>query len=155
MNIHQLTYGDYSQCSPHFINGIEFLKRGMLGQAAHCFELAYEQVKYSDLHYNKYASFCGYARMLRGDRGGLSLCREVARNELHDADVYFNLARLEWHLNDRRRAVEALTNGFEVDKAHPGLQQLRQQLGFRRKKPIAFLPRDNVLNNRLGKLFRR
>lgn len=155
MSAEQVTYKDYSLCSPHFINGVEFLKRGMLVQAAHCFEMAYEQTSYSDTFYSKYASFCGYTRVLNGDRGGLSICREVARNERKDGDVFYNLARLEWHFNDRKRTVSVLSEGLQVDAMHQGMCDLQQSLGVRKKKPIIFLPRNNPLNNRVGKLFRR
>ena len=151
----KIAYKDYSNCSPHFINGVEFLKRGMVSQASHCFEMAYEQVSYSDQYYTKYASFCGYARVLSGDRGGLSICREVARNELHDGDVHYNLAKSEWQFHDRRRTIDVLEKGLEIDVVHPGMLDFRQSLGIRKRKPITFLARDNLLNNKLGKLFRR
>ncbi len=155
MSIMQETYNDHSLCHPHFINGVEFLKRNMLSQAAHSFEQAYEQVNYRDPHYNKYASFAGLCRVLLGDHGGLALCREVARNELYDGDVFHNLARVEWQYGDRKRTVEALTNGLRIDEAHPGLQQFRQRIGVRKRSAISFLPRNCALNNRLGILFRR
>ncbi len=155
MDIEYVTYQDYSQCSPNFINGVEFLKRGMLSQASHCFEMAYEQIPYSDLHYNKYASFCGYARVLNGDRGGLSICREVARSEMYDGDVYYNLAKSEWHFRNRKKTVDSLELGLGVDDKHPGLVEFRQSLGIRRKVILAPLPRNNALINKIGKLFRK
>ena len=155
IDIEQVTYKDYSSCSPHFVNGVEFLRRGMVRQAAHSFEMAYEQVRYHDTRYNKYASYCGYTRVLMGDRGGLALCREVARSELYDGDVFYNLAQLEWRLNDRKKAIEALTKGIDLDEAHAGLLEFRTLLGVRTRQPISFLPRNNVLNNRLGRLFRK
>ncbi len=155
MELQQVTCKDNSNCCANFINGIEFLKRNMISQAAHSFEMAYEKVGYSDTHYNKYASFCGLTRVLLGDRGGLALCREVSRNETHDGDVFYNLARVEWHFKDRKRAVEALTNGIEIDEAHNGLWDFWGQIGMRKRKPITFLPRNNLLNNGLGRLFRK
>lgn len=155
MSVEKITYKDYSLCSPNFINGIEFLKRGMVVQASHCFELAYEQTSYSDIHYNKYASFCGYVRVLNGDRGGLSICREVARNELYDGDVFYNLAKAEWCFKDRKRTVHALIQGMEVDYMHPGMREFRKDLGIRKKTAIGFLPRNHALNNKVGKLFRK
>jgi len=151
----KITDKDYSYCSPHFINGIEFLRRGMVAQASHCFEMAYEQVSYSDKNYNKYASYCGYARVLNGDRGGLSICREVARNEMSDGDVFYNLAKSEWQFHDRKRTVGVLQRGLEVDALHNGMKKFRESLGVRKKVPILFLSRDNVLNKKLGKFFRK
>ncbi|MCW9048100.1 MAG: hypothetical protein OQK46_08485 [Gammaproteobacteria bacterium] len=155
MSIQNVTYKDYSLCCPDFINGIEFLKRGMISQARHCFEVAYEQTTYRDVHYNKYASFCGYVRALAGDRGGVAICREVARNELYDGDVFFNLAKSEWHFKDRKRTVDSLIHGMEVDNMHPGMRELSAELRMRKKAAISFLPRNSALNNKLGKFFRK
>ena len=156
MDIEKVTYKDYSLCDPDFIEGIGLLAQGLTTQAAHCFELAYEKVTYHDIYHDKYASFCGYLRVLsRGDRGGLALCREVARSELYDGDVFFNLAKAEWFFKARKRTVGALRDGLEVDFMHPGLRELRDSLGARKRAPIVFLPRSHTLNNGLGKLFRK
>lgn len=156
MDIEKVTYKDYSLCDTNFINGVEFLSLGLISPAAHSFELAYEQVKYQDIHHNKYASFCGYTRVLSGgDRGGLALCREVARNELYDGDVFFNLAKSEWYFKGRKRTIAALRDGLKVDFMHPGLRELRESLGVRKKPPIMFLPRGHLLNSSLGKLLRK
>ncbi len=155
MDIKNITYKDYSLCSADFINGVEFLKRGMISQSRHCFELAYEKISYDDMHYSKYASFCGYARILSGDRSGLSICREVARDELYDGDVFYNLAKAEWYFKDRKHAINALIRGIDVDCMHPGIRDLCKELHMRKKAVINFLPRNHMLNNRLGKLFRK
>lgn len=155
MSVESVTYKDYSLCDPNFINGIELLEKGMISQANHCFEIAYEQVSYSDLHYSKYASFCGYSRVLSGDRGGLMLCREVVANEMYDADVYFNLAKSEWHFKNRKRTIESLLKGLEIDAAHPGIKGLCKTMSMRKRAVIGFLPRNNILNKAIGKLIRK
>ncbi len=127
----------------------------MISQARHCFELAYEQVSYNDLHYNKYASFCGYTRVLSGDRGGLMICREVIVNELYDADIFYNLAKSEWVYKNRKRTVDALLKGLTVDSAHPGIKNLCRKMCLRKRSVIRFLPRDNALNSFIGRLFRK
>jgi hypothetical protein len=155
MSSRQAQGNDYSHCNPDFINGVEFLKRGMVTQASHCFELAYEKVSYSDVHYSKYASFCGYARVICGDRGGLTICRDVARNESRDGDVFYNLAKSEWYLKDRKRTVSSLLQGMNIDEAHSGIHELCKEVCMRKKNIINFLPRNNSINNMLGKLFRK
>jgi len=150
-----VTYQDYSLCDPNFIDGIDFLERGLYSQANHCFEVAYEQVTYSDIHYNKYASFCGYTRVLNGDRGGLMLCREVVANELYDADVYYNLAKSEWVFKNRKRTIDALLKGVDIDASHPGIRGLCKKMNMRKRAAIGFLPRSNVLNKTIGKLLRK
>ncbi len=146
---------DYSACNPNFIVGIEFLRRGMMSQASHSFEMAYEKTAYSDKYYNKYASFCGYARVMEGDRGGLSICREAARNERKDADVFCNLAKSEWHYKNRKRTVSSLLRGINIDKAHLEMRDLCNEVCLRKKVMISFLPRDHAINNFIGKWFRK
>jgi len=144
-----------SYCHANFVNGVEFLKRGMNSQASRCFEMAYEKTTYSDAYYNKYASFCGYARVINGDRGGLVICREVARNEQSDGDVFYNLAKSEWYFKDRKRAVDSLLQGLQVDGLHEGICQLCDEMSMRKKTVIGFLPRNHAINNMLGKFLRK
>jgi len=144
-----------SDSRANFINGVEFLKREMFSQAGHCFEMAYEKTSYSDADYNKYASFCGYVRVINGDRGGLSICREVARNEHSNGDIFYNLAKSEWHFKNRKRTVDSLMRGLKVDDAHAGICELCDELSMRKRKVIGFLPRNHAINNILGKLLRK
>ncbi|MCW9012678.1 MAG: hypothetical protein OQL06_02750 [Gammaproteobacteria bacterium] len=155
MSLKEVTYQDYSACCADFINGIECIRWNLIPQAVKSFQLAYESVGQYDIYHNKYASFCGYARVLNNDRGGLELCRDVARNEIHDGDVLLNLARVEWHYRNRKKAVMALQQGLKIDNRHPGLGRMREKIGYRSRQPLSFLPRQHSLNNMIGKLFRK
>ncbi len=155
VSIEKITYSDYNLCDPSFIKGVELLRKGQNEQALYYFEVAYEKISYSDLYHNVYASFCGYARTLNGDRSGLVLCREVARYELHDADVFCNLAKIELFYKNRKRAVVVLLKGLNVDSSHPGVKSLCKKIGMRESSVFGFLPRNNVLNRVIGKLIRK
>jgi len=150
----QCTYGDISQYCKEFKVGVSLLDINASEKAQNFFQLAYESVSYNDLYHNKYASFCGLSRILNGDIAGLQLCREAARNEMHDADVFLNLARAEWQLKRRMNTVVALEQGLGVDRQHPGIHKMRQDLGFRKRKFFPVLDRSHPINNALGKLFR-
>jgi hypothetical protein len=82
------------------------------------------------------------------------MCRHAAKSELHDGDVYLNLARAEWFYENRKAAIIALKKGLQIDNRHPGLRQMREQLGIRQRSPLPFLPRTHPLNHALGKLMR-
>ena len=151
----QPVYEDFSTCCNDFVEGIKYLKDHSIHQAIERFQLAYESVGRNDIYHNKYASYCGLARVLSGDRGGLDLCREAARSEIHDGDVFLNLARAEWFKKHRKNTVVALKKGLQVDNRHPGLRLMREQLGIRERSPVPFLPRSHKLNHALGKLMRK
>ena len=94
------------------------------------------------------------ARVLSGDVTGLDMCRQAAKSELIDGDVYLNLARAEWHVENRKATIIVLKKGLNIDNRHPGLRQMREQLGVRQRSPLPFLPRTHSLNKALGKLMR-
>ncbi|HEY9051071.1 MAG TPA: hypothetical protein VIQ03_05970, partial [Gammaproteobacteria bacterium] len=138
-----------------FIDGLSYLKDRSIPQAIQSFQLAFDSVDRTDVYHNKYASYCGLARVLSGDQVGLQLCRDAARSEIRDGDVFLNLARAEWFFKNRKQAIVALKKGLQVDNKHPGLRQMREQLGYRRRSPLPFLPRSHPLNHALGKLLRK
>jgi hypothetical protein len=150
----QCVYGDISHYCKNFKVGISLLSIDANRKAQNYFQLAYESVNYSDLYHNVYASYCGLSRVLNGDRLALQLCREAARNEMHNADVLLNLARAEWHLKHRMNSIAALNQGLKIDDKHPGIHKMKQEIGVRKRKIFPILDRSNPLNNSLGKLFR-
>ena len=153
--IYTYTYVQNSDCSDEFLKGIKHFKRDELAAAAFGFELAYESVKRNDVINNKYASFCGLLRLLQGDHGGLILCRDAVRSEKNDANLFLNLARAEWFYRNRKKTVEAIFMGLDIDSNHPGLIKLHQELGVRKRKPLAILDRNNPLNVIFGRIIRK
>lgn len=150
----RVVYPNFSACCDEFVEGVEFLNQQVMPRAAVRFQQAYESVDRADIYHNKYASYCGLARVLSGDAGGLQLCREAARSELYDGDVFLNLARAEWYFENRKLTVATLNKGLRVDADHPGLRQMREELGIRQKTSLPFLPRNHPLNQALGRLMR-
>ena len=148
-------YENSSACCAEFVEGMEHLRGRSIPKAIRSFRLAYESVDRSDAYHNKYASFCGLSRVLSGDSAGIELCREAARSETYDGDVFLNLARAELFLQNRKNSVITLKKGLQLDNRHPGLRLIRKQLGVRRRTPLPFLSRSHQLNQALGKLMRK
>ena len=147
-------YEDFSACCDDFVEGVGHLKDRAMPKAVSSFQQAFDSVDRADVYHNKYESYCGLARVLSGDKSGIELCRDAAHSELHDGDVYLNLARAEWHLTNRKETVVALKKGLRVDCRHPGLREMREKLGVRNRSALPFLPRTHPLNQTLGKLMR-
>ncbi len=150
-----LVYGDLSSYCDEFKAAVDFFYSKSPAEALHYFQLAYESVNRHDIYHNKYASYCGVVRAFNGDRGGLDLCKEVALNEKRDADVLLNLARAEWHFQNRIKAIEALQKGRMINASHPGILKMREQLGVRKHKVLPGITRNHSLNTFLGKLRRK
>lgn len=151
----QNVYDDQKEYCEEFIHGLKFLKNYSINKALACFQRAYESVSSVDLHHNKYASYCGLLRVLAGDVGGRELCRDAARAEHHDGDVYLNLACVEWHMHRRRNSILVVEKGLKIDKKHSGLKRLRNQIGVRKRNIIPFLARNNFINKMLGAIKRK
>ena len=147
-------YEDFSACCDEFVEGVTFLKGRSIPSAIDSFQQAFDSVGRADVYHNKYASYCGLARVLSGDATGLDMCRQAATSELLDGDVYLNLARAEWYFENRKATIVVLKKGLRIDSRHPGLRQMREQLGVRQRSPLPFLPRTHPLNQALGKLMR-
>jgi len=147
-------YEDFSSCCDEFVEGVTYLRDRSMPDAIDSFQQAYESVGRADVYHNKYASYCGLARVLSGDATGLDMCRQAAKSELHDGDVYLNLARAEWYFENRKATIMVLKKGLNIDNRHPGLRRMREQLGVRQRSPLPFLPRTHPLNKALGNLMR-
>ena len=105
--------------------------------------------------YNKVASYLGLAQVLTSDRNGLLLCRDAASSGVMEGEVYLNLACAEWHANNRRRAVEAINRGREIDASHQQLVRASVLIDSRRRSILPFLSREHLLNRVLGRMMRK
>ena len=147
-------YKDYSCCADEFISGIEFLEQRAIIEASVCFSQAFFSALSPDPFLKKYMSYHGLSLVLQGNEQGLDLCRRAV-DDLADGDMYLNLARVELFYQHRRQAVLAIEEGLQRDVLHEGLHLMQRQLGVRKRKPLAFLPRQHPMNERIGKLLRR
>lgn len=141
--------------SPQFSRGVEHLNQQCIPEAVDRLQQAYESVGRSSVYHNKYASYCGLARVLSGDSSGIQLCRDAAHSEINDGDVFLNLARAEFYLKNRKAAVIALKKGLQIEPRHLELRAMREEMGVRYRSPMPFLPRSHPLNHAVGKLLRK
>lgn len=105
--------------------------------------------------YNKVASYLGLAQVLISDRNGLLLCRDAASSEAVDGDVFLNLACAEWHTENRKRALDAILRGREIDTAHDQLVRACMLLDSHRRNVFPFLPRHHILNRAVSRMMHR
>ena len=150
-----LAYGDLRSYCDEFKIAVELYDAKLIDKSLCYFQLAYGSVKRSDIYHNKYASYYGAVRALDGDRGGLVLCREVARTEKNDADVFLNLARAERHFLYRKKSIMALIKGIKIDSGHLGILKMREELGVRRRVAFSKFDRNHMINSYIGKRLRK
>ena len=103
-----------------------------------------------------YASYYGLALGLverRLDRA-LALCREAAKEEFFNPVHYHNLARLHLAFGFKAEAVRYLRRGLMIDPDNDAIGAEIRNLGVRRRPPLAFLRRQNLLNRLVGRVLR-
>lgn len=79
------------------------------------------------------------------------LCRQVIRDEPHNPVHYLNLGRVYAHHGRRAAALKAFRAGLEIEP-HPAIIAALDALGVRKRPPVPFLSRDNLINKYLGLL---
>jgi tetratricopeptide (TPR) repeat protein len=105
----------------------------------------------------RYRSYYGLAIGLaerRLDRA-LELCRSAAREEFFQPVHYHNLARLHLAFGFRAEAIRYLRRGLMIDPDNQVIDAALRRLGIRRRPPLAFLRRQNLVNRWLGRLLGR
>jgi tetratricopeptide (TPR) repeat protein len=86
---------------------------------------------------------------------GIEICFQALKEDRRNPNAYFCLARLYVLAGARKNAVDVLSQGLRLAGSHRGLKVLRRSLGVRQARPIPFLPRDNAVNVRLGRVIRK
>jgi tetratricopeptide (TPR) repeat protein len=66
--------------------------------------------------------------------------------------LYLNLGKAYLAADKRKDAYESFKRGLEIDKNNEALFDELKSLGIRRKPPLSFLSRSNILNKYLGQL---
>ncbi len=138
-----------------FDKGREALKAQDYKAAERAFNEAMKSIDEHHESYNKVASYLGLAQVLTSDRNGLLICRDAASSEAVDGDVFLNLACAEWHGENRKRALDAIFRGREIDPEHDQLLRACMLLDWRRRSVFPFLPRQHFLNRAMGRLMHR
>ena len=104
-----------------------------------------------------YRSYYGLALGLaerRLDRA-LALCREAAKQEFFNPVHYHNLARLHLAFGFKSEAIRFLRRGLMIDPENRDINDHMRRLGVRRRPPLVFLRRQNVINRWAGRFLRR
>ena len=148
-------FNDYSSCHASFSEGISSLESRDIDRAAECFSSALASVNEVHPNYRRYISYYGMARVFQGKDDGIDFCRSAVADKIRDGDLYLNLARVEWFLQNRRNTVLALRDGLTMDARHEGLSLMWLRIGERKCKPVFFLPRGSLVNKMIGCLLRR
>ena len=97
----------------------------------------------------------GTARSTKRYREGLAMCEYGVRVSVCDPEAYLCLARTLLLMNKCDQAIGILNRGLALSPDHPGLLDLRLELGVRRPPVVRFLSRSNALNTFLGRFRHR
>ncbi len=143
--------GEYGDA---FKQGLEKFKQGDFQGALPYFNKAVGPTDNNDPYRKTYISFSGLTKIYLGDKSALSICRTAADGETQNPDVYYVLAYAEMEVKGRyfrKRVIQAIDKGKQIDPGHRGLQSLHEALGIRRSPALPFLRRQSFINRLLGK----
>jgi tetratricopeptide (TPR) repeat protein len=133
--------------------GVALCREGNWNQGIERLSTAADQKSSGDVSSLMY-SYLGYgiAKFKGKRREGLTLCEHAVKVEFYQPDNQLNLARTLLLNGNRKRALEALKRGLQIDPDHRALVALRSEMGSRKSPVLGFLGRDNFLNVFLGRL---
>jgi tetratricopeptide (TPR) repeat protein len=137
----------------HFRRGEEALAGDLYDAALGHFRSAHRLDATSPRYRSYYGLSLGLAER-RLDRA-LELCRSAAKEEFFSPEHYLNLARLHMAFGFKAEAIRFLRRGLMIDPANEPICAEIRRLGVRRRPPLAFLRRRNLLNRWLGRLLGR
>ncbi len=118
---------------------------------------AFERAHHKDTRDPRFMSWYGVTLVLveKSWNLGIALCEQALRQAGPDVELLLNQARVHLALNQRERAVRAITRGLELFPDDERLVAARDAMGIRRPPVISFLSRKNPLNRFLGRLRHR
>ncbi|MEO8216197.1 MAG: hypothetical protein ABI718_03855 [Acidobacteriota bacterium] len=79
------------------------------------------------------------------------LCRKAIDLQFYNGEHFANLVRVYLESGSRKRAVEALQEGFRSLPGDGTLLALQREIGMRSRPVVPFLSRENPINVSLGK----
>lgn len=140
----------------------ELIQIGVSAARAHAFERgliflseAYKLLQGEPAKFSP-AALSYYGLCLAMHRGQIKdaakFCQLAIEREFYNAEHYENLGRVWMQGRARRKAVDAIERGLQVDPGNKKLKKLREEIGVRRRPVIPFLHRDNPLNVTLGRV---
>lgn len=118
---------------------------------------AFERAHRRDPRDPVYMSWYGLTLVLveKNSNLGVSLVDQALRAAGPSPELLLNSARVHLALNQRERAVRAVSRGLELWPEDPRLLVARAAMGTRREPVVPFLSRGNPLNRLLGRLRHR
>jgi tetratricopeptide (TPR) repeat protein len=118
---------------------------------------AFERAHRRDPRDPIYMSWYGLTLVLveKNSNLGVSLVDQAIRVVGPSPALLLNSARVHLALNQRERAVRAISRGLELWPEDPGLDLARTAMGTRSAPVLPFLSRNNPLNRFLGRLRHR
>jgi len=103
-----------------------------------------------------YLSYFGLCIGMLGNlREAAKLCQKAAKLSPASPIILVNLGRILLAQDYRKEARDLFSRAYDIDNTSSAAALELSGMGVRRQPVLAFLPRDNVLNYRLGKLRHR
>lgn len=101
-------------------------------------------------------SYLGYciAKQRGQTKKGISLCLTSLELEREEPDHYLNLGKIHLLAGNKSEAIRVFREGMSKG-GNREIQRKLDEIGVRKPPVIEFLPRNNLLNRLLGKLFKR
>lgn len=136
-----------------FREGVELLKNGYPQRALVRLRRAFETERQNPF----YQSFLGLslARAERKWDQACELCEIAVQMRRREAQFYLNLAEVYASAGRRMKALDTLDAALALFGEDERLRRARSRVEKRRTPILPFLPRDNFLNRKLGKVRHR
>lgn len=136
-----------------FREGVELLKNGYPQRALVRLRRAFESEKQNPF----YQSFLGLsiARAERKWDQASELCEIAVQMRRREAQFYLNLAEVYASSGRRMKALDTLDAALALFGEDERLLRARSRVEKRRNPILPFLPRENFLNHKLGKMRHR
>jgi tetratricopeptide (TPR) repeat protein len=102
----------------------------------------------------EYLSYYGLGIALSGDNPqvGIELCSRAIKINPSTPEFFLNLAKIYIKIKDRKKAMQTLKEGLNVDKNDPDILREFHNIGQRKETVLPFLSRNNIMNIYLGRL---
>ena len=137
----------------HYRIGRTALDAGELPRAVTHLQSAYQLDGATPLYRSYYGLALGLAE--RQLERSVPLCRSAATDEFFNPVHFHNLARVHLACGFKAEAIRYLRRGLMIDPGNRAIGEELRRLGIRRRPPLGFLRRRNLLNRLLGRLLHR
>ena len=130
--------------------GLRLMGEGRPGDA-----ISYFEAILADGGLNPLAMSCLGLAMARAGKNlaaAEQYCLKAIDKKPYAGEFYRSLAEVYFIGGKKADAIECLNRGLRYDNDNSELYEEMKQYGIRRKPPIPFLPRSNILNKKIGKL---